>query len=1226
MRGGGGEGGGGSDTTTIEPPPALVAGVLLGQGIQRRAEVGQALRTELGLQPIDPANTIRSVAAVNPNASGAPATITLAGELAWTPNAADAATDRLDVHVMDGLGRLTTLALPVRVYTPRTVFEATLTPDSSTYSDAEGAYVVGAFSTDATPLAGKVTVTELRHRDGGRSIKVSASAPQVVPTLLAHPKGAALVASGFTTQAEVKPMAPGMVYQDFPFGLAMGSVDRFGFNLYTTREEVYSFTTPIDGVESTYSAANLEQVRVMQVDSTCRSHTDCRNRDGAPIVLIHGFTPETEAFDIGGIGGGEGTWGNLVNELNSSTDNARRHHVFELRWLTHLRFEEAAGRLAHLLRKVKALTGRKPIIVAHSFGGIVAHLALSGQGIVWVDGAWAEQSTDGLVERLITLGSPVSGINKTAGNLVTFGGQATTFVVGRDSNDFTIGNCRSIACVQAGAFDVMPQLAARSGSISWHDSLWEIDRNIDRNNPVGEMEVRRADKAAGTLYVRHGETIHRLLTRQHTVPTYAFVGVSGLDGVSVMVRDALRSYPTDINLVRTDPSNAGDMLIAVRGQIHPADQTSLGLTAAMLRAAVQQEPATVSGKQVYPTYRVATSGSRTYFFVPNMRHTQALHTASIFGAPNAPAEPYVPAGGLVSYCPGQHWVRASGEMVCVSSARPRLMHPLLAQNLPGGLLDIPTPTLLPPTTWTRTFTITTNCPPPRLCTQAEDPVVGIPISVEVRRRDGGERVYVSRLYTTDAAGSAEVDLDSLVGDLPASLRRADLFGRVTVGDAVTYEMKTVVIDDLTADTAAPIAISLQRFASSGTGSIGGSVVDRAGRPIANAIVTLRAGVNLGAGDFGSEPASFTARSITTDANGAFIVSGLRATEFTARVRGATFLQTFVPGLTITSGGTLNRNMVVQATSCPTGFTLSDGGCQPVVVAPGDVVLSESGGWGLEMRIVSVLEPGGVGRFNFSAFSCGGTLRYAGILSATGEHVFQEDHEYGTCVKDCMVHVAADLRGYREVCPSPPFSGTASHTGSFGAHGRTATELVAAVRRAEGTTGFGLTESVVDGVWLYPPLSGADFKTGAPSLASAPWSIGLRTGITDYDGVRVHFQVPSECRALEITFGTRDAGYPTWVAPAMYFRDMTMSTSPTRSGTPLLTPAGSYMLALRRLSGTSMGWTLYDNERGLLLDSGRMESGGLASDALNGSINLQGYRGSCFVRGVRITDWSDATWF
>lgn len=288
----------------------------------------------------------------------------------------------------------------------------------------------------------------------------------------------------------------------------------------------------------------------------------------------------------------------------------------------------------------------------------------------------------------------------------------------------------------------------------------------------------------------------------------------------------------------------------------------------------------------------------------------------------------------------------------------------------------------------------------------------------------------------------------------------------------------------------------------------------------------------------------------------------------------------------------------------------------------DVVLAEAGGWSLEMRITGVPKPGGVGRFNFGRFSCGGTLRYAGVLSATGEHVFQEDHESGSCVKDCAIHVASDLRGYREVCPSPPYNGGTAHSGSFGAHGYTATQMVGAVRRAEGTTVWGLTESMVDNIFVYPPVTGADFKAGVPAFALGTWSIGLRMGIIDYDGIRVHFHVPSQCRALEIVFATRESSGIGFV----YFRDGTMTASSTYTDPPLPTMVGSYMLALRRLSASTLGWTLHDTASSLLLNSGTVPSSGMAPDILNGQITLLGYRGGCAIQKVRVTDWSDTTWF
>ncbi len=85
--------------------------------------------------------------------------------------------------------------------------------------------------------------------------------------------------------------------------------------------------------------------------------------------------------------------------------------MFELRWNTYMRFEEAAGVLALLSRRVaQQITGKKVTVIAHSLGGVVSHTAMMGNGIAFDGTSWVRVPVDGIYRRLITLGSPKSGI------------------------------------------------------------------------------------------------------------------------------------------------------------------------------------------------------------------------------------------------------------------------------------------------------------------------------------------------------------------------------------------------------------------------------------------------------------------------------------------------------------------------------------------------------------------------------------------------------------------------------------------------------------------------------------------------------------------------------------------------------------------------------------------------------------------------------------------------
>jgi hypothetical protein len=93
----------------------------------------------------------------------------------------------------------------------------------------------------------------------------------------------------------------------------------------------------------------------------------------------------------------------------------------------------------------------------------------------------------------------------------------------------------------------------------------------------------------------------------------------------------------------------------------------------------------------------------------------------------------------------------------------------------------------------------------------------------------------------------------------------------------------------------------------------------------------------------------------------------------------------------------------------------------LLATPSTLSLMESdpAGWLLKMSLQRTNVSGQVGTFEFARFTCGGTLRYLG-KSGTGEFVFQESMDHGSCVPGCNIAVAADLTRYRELCTPVPF--------------------------------------------------------------------------------------------------------------------------------------------------------------------------------------------------------------
>ncbi len=179
--------------------------------------------------------------------------------------------------------------------------------------------------------------------------------------------------------------------------------------------------------------------------ATCTQHTTAK----PPVLLIHGFNMGCE------LGGGEGTYGQTDQFVKNNLGVA----VFEFKWNTCMRFSEAATLLGSAAKQVEKLTGVAPVVMAHSFGGVVASMYLKGKAVAPVWNTTTELLEDqprryaanglGSISQLITVGSPLSGI---ANKPYTWASAKTSLTQGRDSGDLTIKVCQQITCKEAGMY------------------------------------------------------------------------------------------------------------------------------------------------------------------------------------------------------------------------------------------------------------------------------------------------------------------------------------------------------------------------------------------------------------------------------------------------------------------------------------------------------------------------------------------------------------------------------------------------------------------------------------------------------------------------------------------------------------------------------------------------------------------------------------------------------
>lgn len=529
--GGGGGGGGSGDTGTPTTPVVqqepIQAGVVMAKPLMDVAMVGQPYENTVAVVPNDRRNEIVSLAITNPTAGGAQPSIDNTGLVTWTANDADfASTKVLRVTAKLKEGADVTVDTPVEVRNERLVYEVALGPDEASYSDPEGRYLVRVKRLNPSlPIIGILRIVEVFQATGYfipsfRIANESNTDFVIIEQPISDP---AAQAGGLVTQAQVT--YPLQVTPSFP--VVNGSLVRDGNNVYSSRDW-FAFRKISPNLFTEYKVSDTAEV--FSFLASCDSAQACRAMPQSPVILIHGFTPE-----ILGLGGGERTWGKLPDALI-----AKGHPVFEMQWMTHMRFEEAAGVLAKFGQTVAMLTGNKPIIIAHSFGGVVAHLALQGKGIEFSGSTWKPVNVipNDVFSQLITLDSPLSGISDSRQNNVQINtaGATHSFTYGRDASDTTISHCASITCLQAGAFDMnlIKQV--------------EIKLNLSRIDP--------SLNASNAIFP--GESIARIQKNQTTIP---FLTVTGT-----------HLLPKDVNNETSSAYRLGDGLISLMGQsVDPTD-------------------------------------------------------------------------------------------------------------------------------------------------------------------------------------------------------------------------------------------------------------------------------------------------------------------------------------------------------------------------------------------------------------------------------------------------------------------------------------------------------------------------------------------------------------------------------------------------------------------------------------------------------------------------------
>lgn len=918
-------GGAGGDTAGTEPPtttetPAadepIVAGANLVTYLPPTLIAGQKVSLKLAALPADDRNKVTGFVVTNTTTGGSAPLVSSDGVLEWTPNLADKATPYLSVKILTEKTGDAAAQLPARVMSPETVFEAPLQPGVEYYSDPEGQYVLKVTGGEG-PLQGTLKLEKFQANDGSFFYMPKLTGSTAVAELIESPR--VLTNTAITPQSMMMRSGARLAPQrglNVLSGVGGNEFDRYGVEavgslLLDVRDNysAYLATLRNDINPDTRGTAVGRDFRLIQIDSSCNISSSSLDHkcDGqyAPIIFIHGYAPE--------VGGGSSTWADSAQmALNAG------HDVFEFRWSTLMRFEEAAAQLTHLIQAVAWATNKRPIIIGHSFGGVVGHLALSEQGIEWKNSDWHHVKflggvgASGYVERFITLGAPLGGMYTGS-----FGGDAVLpgMEWGRDSSDYGISWCAAVTCAQAGGnesnggktlaqrFDMMSGLLIKG-------SANKVEPPVRSSISVGES-IRRISSITTGVSETDG-----IVPKKHSIPTTTLVGFKGSPAYET--RDSYDVKNTDL----------GDGLFSIKGQMFIEDLKKAGSDFSILSTDVSW-PNLVE-KNYLVRAKSYANANVDYLYFKSIKHSAAQGLAEFGSEAGAEDRVYKYGNGkmILGDYTEQNCLDAAGTVEpvpltfsnvnhCVYYAR----HPLasiISQLKYSSPVDMP---LGVAKFWMMSGSVSSNA---IQVAAANDAI--FPFVLEMFDSQSGTRVGRGSFHygVTNSAGEYSVDLSGILDQRAEGFNRSNIYAVLTFGDNVVYEQTKVAVQNLASDQITVPDVVLKKIATRpGMVNVSGKVIDAqtAGLPIEGARVKLRMGKNLSTYDLFWATNSNTSRSVTTDSAGNFYVNQIRPGVYSALVQKPGYVQDIQGQVTVTADGQLSLSLLKQLTANESAVTL-----------------------------------------------------------------------------------------------------------------------------------------------------------------------------------------------------------------------------------------------------------------------------------------------------------------
>ncbi len=370
------------------------------------------------------------------------------GTVTWLPGAAEAGIHRYTLSALVSDGSRVERAVTIEV-APRTwIISETVDSKGGTFGDLDGDYLVDipANAVADGVASAQIGVSVVKRADGRVQLNrvFEGLRPDAEPTF-AGPL--------YAVDAQDEPVAAAASCADLPFitvfnpdplkwrgGLVHSAV--YDWRPYSLIEQNVANVRLRGNVWMTYYPA-LPDRGMMELRGACKDQ--CLGKQ--PVLFVHGYSM------FGSLGGGIGTW-NCAFDYVKSLGGV----PFEFRWRGNSRFEDVSYALAQAIGQVTQLTGRKPLVVGHSMGGIVITSYLAGlaempsaDGQSYLPVGYDSAAARGgrrsaAVVGVVTISSPLSGIATSAE------GATYNLPRGRDVHPSaaTIEACNDFTCGESG--------------------------------------------------------------------------------------------------------------------------------------------------------------------------------------------------------------------------------------------------------------------------------------------------------------------------------------------------------------------------------------------------------------------------------------------------------------------------------------------------------------------------------------------------------------------------------------------------------------------------------------------------------------------------------------------------------------------------------------------------------------------------------------------------------